>query len=370
MAVGSQGTILHSSDGDSWTVASSTADWLRGVTWNGERFVAVGSHIVHSTDGEQWSAATDPATSISLQNVAWGAGRFVAVSGVLVHSSDGDTWTEASDSPATAPLPTLTAVAWGGSLFVTGGATLLSNDGLEWTEGREHSQTHDIIWIGTHFVSVGYAIETSSNGNDWRYQGSTPFTLEGVAYSGKDSFDGGRFVAVGYEYLGDRISVGAIVYGSDAGNLMRVSFSAPLEQLNAVVWNGKRFVAVGDQGTIVHSVDGIAWSAAATGTSNDLRGIAWNGTRFVAVGNDGTAAYSSDGETWTLVDAAEGDLTEIVWAGTRFVAVGEDGAIVYSSDGVSWSAATSGTLNHLWDIAWNGTRLVAVGSNGTILVSP
>ena len=55
--------------------------------------------------------------------------------------------------------------------------------------------------------------------------------------------------------------------------------------LTDVVWSGTRFVAVGANGTIVHSRDGVRWTAAShSGTSSNLSGVAWNGTRFVAVG--------------------------------------------------------------------------------------
>jgi hypothetical protein len=48
-----------------------------------------------------------------------------------------------------------------------------------------------------------------------------------------------------------------------------------------------QFAAVGLNGTIVTSPDGITWTARASGTANDLRGIAWSGTQFAAVGDHG-----------------------------------------------------------------------------------
>ena len=90
----------------------------------------------------------------------------------------------------------LTGVAWGDGLFVTiNGKALISSDGINWKEGRDGTHFGDIIWAGTHFVSVGNngGFATSSNGSDWSDFGtSTSQRLDGVAYSGPQFFDGGR----------------------------------------------------------------------------------------------------------------------------------------------------------------------------------
>ncbi|MDE0217677.1 MAG: hypothetical protein OXJ90_00300 [Spirochaetaceae bacterium] len=46
VAVGSGGTIVHSTDGSSWQEADASAatEWLHGVSYGGERFVAVGGN--------------------------------------------------------------------------------------------------------------------------------------------------------------------------------------------------------------------------------------------------------------------------------------------------------------------------------------
>lgn len=83
VAVGSKGTIVHSSDGVSWMTAghSATRNELRGVAWNGTRFVAVGASgtMVHSRDGDTWIAVTDKPSGDDLRDVAWSGAQFVAV---------------------------------------------------------------------------------------------------------------------------------------------------------------------------------------------------------------------------------------------------------------------------------------------------
>ena len=82
--------------------AGTTGEPIRSVAWGGGRFVAVGDGgtIVHSTDGATWTAASATAPEEILTGVAWGGGRFVAValSGTVVHSADGVSWESASEA--------------------------------------------------------------------------------------------------------------------------------------------------------------------------------------------------------------------------------------------------------------------------------
>lgn len=44
MAVGAGGTILRSLDGKTWTkVRSGTFEYLNGIVWDGQRYIAVGN---------------------------------------------------------------------------------------------------------------------------------------------------------------------------------------------------------------------------------------------------------------------------------------------------------------------------------------
>jgi photosystem II stability/assembly factor-like uncharacterized protein len=65
--------------------------------------------------------------------------------------------------------------------------------------------------------------------------------------------------------------------------------------LNAVTYGNGTFVAVGYQGTILYSVDGIAWEPRTSGTSMYLNGVTYGNSTFVAVGDHGTILISIDG---------------------------------------------------------------------------
>ena len=143
-------------------------------------------------------------------------------------------------------------------------------------------------------------------------------------------------------------------------------------RLRDVTWGANRFVAVGMDGTILHSNDGNRWKPASeVPVSDHLSDIAWGGDRFVAVAGY-TILHSRDGDRW---ERASGNdvwfLYGVTWGGDRFIAVGWNGTIVQSRDGERWEeTGESGTADPLHDVAFGNGRFVAVDWNGTIRDQP
>ena len=140
VAVGANGTIITSSDGITWTVASkspATTQAFYGVTYstyNGGTWVAVGAAgtVYKSADGLTWTSVAS-STVNDLRGISYGASAFVAVGsgGTVLSSVDGVTWT-ARTAPALIDLKAVlystqfVAVGAGGNVFI-------SADGLTWT---------------------------------------------------------------------------------------------------------------------------------------------------------------------------------------------------------------------------------------------
>ncbi len=190
VAVGEAGTILLSSAGGSWTAQpSGTLHTLHTVTWTGTQFVAVGDEgaILTSPEGNIWTVQPS-GTSHRLLGIAHSDAQVVVVgaSGTILTSLDGRTWTAQSSGTS----QTLYAIACSGAQFVAvgnNGTLLTSSNGSIWTVQRPLSQAvFDIVWTGTQFVGVGRGgiIFTSPTGKEWTTSACTFRDLYGTAWSG------------------------------------------------------------------------------------------------------------------------------------------------------------------------------------------
>ena len=398
VAVGEEGTILRSSDGNNWSAARCNLDArFTEVIWGGGRFVALGDlTIASSNDGDSWESSRTP-RYVLLNGVAWGDGRFVAAGfdGAIVQSRDGRRWQPVLQRATRASLY---GIAWGGGRFVavgSDGVILYSADGEHWQTARDGgtSTLYDVVYNGERFVAVGTGIILrSSDGERWDLSRSDlphPEPLNDVVWSGE------RFVAVGDSILhssdGDRWETATVEVEGEPIETAGWVWSAGSwrmsddwdYRLDGIAWNGAGFVAVGQGGAILVSGDGLHWEQASDSRAllPELVGVAWGGERFVAVAGwpDSIVLHSADGQRWQHASVGSDSdanrygsnrygrrgLNDVVWAGDRFVAVGA--TIASSADGDRWQELLlplEGTLNA---VAWNGQDLVAVGDGGTII---
>lgn len=141
--------------------------------------------------------------------------------------------------------------------------------------------------------------------------------------------------------------------------------------LRGVTW-GAVFVAVGANGAMYSSADGITWTALNAGVASNLNATVYRGGVYLAAGDSGTMLYSTDAINWTPQNTSSANnLNAVATSPSLFVAVGANGTIVSSPDGITWTAApNSGTTNNLYQVTYAPTGLwIAVGANGTLLTS-
>ena len=99
-AVGAGGTILHSSDGQTWSPQKSgTTQVLLSVCGSGDGkslwAVGVGGTILHSSDGQTWRPQKSGTTQVLLSVFGSGDGKSlwaVGSGGTILRSSDGQSW--------------------------------------------------------------------------------------------------------------------------------------------------------------------------------------------------------------------------------------------------------------------------------------
>jgi len=145
--------------------------------------------------------------------------------------------------------------------------------------------------------------------------------------------------------------------------LDRWSWRHPLPQgndLRDIAYGNGRFVAVGQDGTILVSGDGVTWTNRSVDWL-DLVAVAFGNGQFVAVGFFGGLLTSPDGEHWTKPHVPNPtyprDFSDVAFGNGRFVAVGSS-IVVWSEDGVHWQESDSGRLMYFTSVGYgNGTFL-------------
>ena len=135
-------------------------------------------------------------------------------------------------------------------------------------------------------------------------------------------------------------------------------------------------VAVGADGEVWTSLDGIAWTVRSTPTTEFLRDAEWSPELelWVAAG-DGAILTSPDGITWTSRSfPSSGALRGVGWSSGLglWVVTGLGGTLLTSPDGESWTTQTTPTSDTLHDAAWSAglSLFVAVGAGGILYTSP
>lgn len=83
------------------------------------------------------------------------------------------------------------------------------------------------------------------------------------------------------------------------------------KQLNFLVFGAGLFVAVGQDGTIQSSPDGITWTTRTSGTTNNLIKVYFLNSKFFVVGTNRTLLTSTDGISWTAVSFNVGVATDM-----------------------------------------------------------
>jgi hypothetical protein len=158
-----------------------------------------------------------------------------------------------------------------------------------------------------------------------------------------------------------------------------------------VAYGKGTFVAVGDQGAIVTSFDGVTWTVVpSSGSKASLGGVAFGNGKFVAVGSvaepghdrlHGCILTSSDGTNWKVsVKRMNEPLYSVAFLNNEFMVVGGSNCVYTSSDGNVWSSRIVGRASFLSAVTYGGGIYVAVGyyeenadglnSRGCIFTSP
>jgi hypothetical protein len=313
----------------------------------------------------------DPGLDMQYQLCVAGApdGIYLAgFDGVFSFSPDeGRTWQRRR--PPVGPDSQINGIAYGNGQYVAIGSennvtfSLTSVDGVTWMRHNLNlgsALSRPLRHDGSLFYTInGGIFFASPDGVNWTpsYTGSTK-TLLAVIYGA------GRYVAVGYRgtnYVSTNRINWTPVNSASTQHLWAVCYGAPAG-----------FVAVGDNGALVTSQDGLTWTLPPQVTSDWLKGVAFGNGRYVAVGG-----FSSSGPSATLVSTngiswrrtsnhAVSDFAAVEFANGIFVAVGSGGNVFTSEDGETWIDRRPPDSQRLYGIAHGNGVFVTVGDEGVI----
>lgn len=100
--------------------------------------------------------------------------------------------------------------------------------------------------------------------------------------------------------------------------------------MNAIVFAGGFFTAVGEYGIVITSSNGINWSRQPTSGNYDFLGITHGNGTYVAVGDGGIIATSPNAVNWTQrTSATSNQLTAVAYGDNGYyAAVGVGGTAI------------------------------------------
>lgn len=144
----------------------------------------------------------------------------------------------------------------------------------------------------------------------------------------------------------------------------------PSSSVNCLVWGDTLCVAVGGNGVVHTSPDGLIWTNRPNDLLYNLYDVAWTGDRFVAVGTNGTIATSEDGVVWTVQDTpSQTALRQVAATGDSIVVSGFSGVLMVTTNGTDWAQHSSGIGITFEDILFYDTLWLACGDSGMTAVS-
>lgn len=394
ICVSDHGSILTSADGTNWSqIPQVAATGLSSIAYGNRQFVAVGSPgtVMSSADGTNWTLQSS-GRGQALNSITYAQGLFAAVgvNGGILTSPDAVTWTSRNAEPV--DFTDFLAVGYGDGKFIAlapyaAGASQTSLDGTTWIDTPFNPGFGNAITCATNglFIAVGAqgffgSVMLSTNGTDWVNEGWLSEILQvlnGVCYAE------GHFVAVG--------NAGTILVSVDGSNWtqqgadVHVLFGTNISELTAVTWGNKQFLAsrsrsfqvgnIGSPGALLRSSDGITWSNVLSGSTPGLHSVCYGGGNFVTTGENGTLMTSSNGLGWTSITSGMSvTFYDASYANNVFVVVGQNGTVLTSTDTTTWINRTpAGVVGDLASVTYGNGIYLAVGNNGagfaTILAS-
>ena len=262
-------------------------------------------------------------------------------SGYVTTSSNGVNWTR---RPGDFGVDRSFSVAYGNNTLVlmswNGLDSLTSIDnGLNWQRRHPWRGTAIRYLNGNLIRGFGGSVQISTDlGKTWRnyYKVTNPVDEPNISSPSlltDFAFGNNTYVAVGFK---NNAALAPTLFSSlDARSW--IDHGGLDLHLNSVIYADGLFVAVGDDGVIRTSADGVNWDSQSSGTTENLEEVTWGHTGFIAVGYNNVILTSPDAITWTAQSApADTNYTAVGYRAGIYIVSGKN-QLLRSTDGVSWT---------------------------------
>jgi hypothetical protein len=284
----------------SWTISKNvpTNAILYDITWTGSEYLACGAAgtLLRSSDADSWSVCSTGYQG-DIKGIASNGSRMVIADGYGVRVSDnGKDWQFYSDVLSNRTLSTgfTNDIEWfNGSFMAVGekGAFATSPDGIHWTKpsSGDGVTCNRLSKVGNYLAILGW--------------GNIAFSTDGTSKSGSNchsgplygiAFNGTTYLAVGM--------VGSIVTSKSKSisawteqSIMEEPFlSVSNYSFWDVVWTGSEFLCAGEAGVMFSTQDGTSWTKLTPPTKKVItRFLKTNDNSLIAVGDSGLVMKAS-----------------------------------------------------------------------------
>lgn len=376
VAIGMQGTIRTSSDGQNWTINTDVflncQSDLLDIACTDESIVIVGSKgtILHSTDGLYWTSI-QPITNYDIYKVIHGKDLFIGFTqkaGEYLISKDGLEWKVIS----TDAKEIVNDAVWNGQVYITVGANgeiCTSENGLNWKAKNIKNKPYlsKIVWNGKIFITFGTTsvekdyysytsgtyVATSNDGYSWNTKSLI------TKYSKKDSkqiyiinceniiWNGKEFLI----FLNETSGMGPspenkmIIYRTTDGKSFKMSSNEIGSPPSFLVYTGKYYLMLCNNfalpgyyygPSIYKSSDGLKWNLVKNEYIDDycVKNLIFNYGQFLLVGDSGLIQTSRDGVNWE--DTKNLRYIPQFWDGEKFIYIDFQGYVYTSANGFDW----------------------------------
>ncbi len=319
-----------------WNSIAAERNVFRDIALNNQGlYVVVGNDglIKTSYDLKKWTFQYSN-TEESLFGCVWGNNKYVAVgfNGTILFSGNGVKW----DYVQIEEEIDLTGITWGEGKFVAVGTTY----GL--------TGTNDIRYI-----------LTSTDGTKWTIAKKVfgSFAWDAVDYIN------GQFIA--YNSWDD------LAISEDGVNWTIKKFNDD-KRINSIIWDGKKYVALGDNSSIWTSVNALDWTPVQNNIQDGLyidNLILYN-DRYYAAAWFNSKMYvivSEDLEHWKMAgEHGFENVSKMISTKGWLVTVGTYETVSMSKDGIKWDERKLFSTQ-LKKVVFNGEKVLAIGYDGTIM---